>query len=214
MKMWKNMEKKTTPQIFSDKKDIFFKKFATSGDVLTAFHPDNWGIFLQKQEKCLTAPKASLVEISEHYGEETAKELVKQQFFGLLRLCSGKEANTRSAEAAAGLFNSLYGHQITPYGLMLYFALYPTKYKDTFREFDAQDILKQCGKFLEWWAAQQPQAEEEQQQASGKPVGYEGFLLFAAEHTPEYLRESLMYRKGCNQIIEKAIKELTSQEAF
>lgn len=211
MKMGMKMEK-TTPPIFSDKKDIFFQKFVTSADVLRTFSPDNWGIFLQKQEKCITAPKVSLADVAEHYGQETAKELVKQQFFGLLRLCSGT-INTRGAEAATGLFNSLYGRQLTPYGLMLYFALYPTKYKDTFREFDAQDVLKQCAKFLEWWQAQQPQ-EQPEQQASNEPVGYEAFLVFAAGHTPEYLRQSPLYRMGFSQMIEEAIKELTSQEPF
>gem|GEM_PF-2900367 len=208
---------KTTPPIFSDKKDIFFQKFATSGDVLRTFSPDNWGIFLQKQEKCFTAPKVSLVDVAEHYGQETAKELIKQQFLGLLRLCSGT-INTRGAEAAADLFNSLYGRQLTPYSLMLYFALYPTKYKDTFREFDTQDILKQCGKFLEWWATQQPHAEEEQQQARGDAVSINELLLMwlAEGRTIEQIKQGGLYRFGMitDTMIAEAQKQLTSREPF
>ena len=211
------MEKKITPQIFSEK-DLFFKKFASSGDVLRTFSPDNWGIFLQKQERCITAPKVSLVDVAEHYGQETAKELIKQQFIGLLRLCSTKEWNTRGAEAATGLFNSLYGRQLTPYGLMLYFALYPTKYKDTFREFDAQDVLKQCAKFLEWWATQQPHAEEEQQQARCDAVSINELLLMwlAEGRTIEQIKQGGLYRFGMitDTMIAEAQKQLTSREPF
>lgn len=210
------MEKKITPQIFSEK-DLFFKKFVTSGDVLRTFQPDNWGIFLKEQEKCLTAPKVSLADVAEHYGQETAKELVKQQFIGLLRLCSTKEWNTRGAEAATGLFLSLYGRQLTPYGLMLYFALYPTKYKDTFREFDAQDILKQCGKFLEWWQAQQPQ-EQPEQQASGDAITINELVLvwLSEGRTIEQIKQGGLYRFGMitDAMITEAQKQLTSQEPF
>ena len=216
MKMGMKMEK-TTPPIFSDKKDIFFQKFATSTDVLRTFSPDNWGAFLQKQEKCFTAPKVSLVDVAEHYGEETAKELIKQQFIGLLRLCSAKEWNTRGAEAAADLFNSLYGRQITPYGLMLYFALYPTKYKDTFREFDAQDVLKQCGKFLEWWQAQQQQ-EQPEQQANGDAITINElvFVWLSEGRTIEQIKQGGLYRYGMitDAMIAEAKKQLTSQKPF
>ena len=208
----------STPPIFSDKKDIFFQKFATSGDVLRTFSPDNWGTFLKEQERCITAPKVSLVDVAEHYGEETAKELIKQQFFGLLRLCSAKEWTTRGAEAATGLFLSLYGPRITPYALVLYFALYPAKFKDTFREYDTQDILKQCGKFLEWWATQQPHAEEEQQQARGDAITINElvFVWLSEGRTIEQIKQGGLYRFGMitDAMIAEAQKQLTSQEQF
>ena len=67
---------------------------------------------------------------------------------------------------AADLFLSQFGSLFTPYSTMLYFGLYLSKFKDSFRENDFADILRQCPKFLRWWQSQQPQQEPEQQPES------------------------------------------------
>lgn len=156
----------STPQRFSDKQ-IFVGKFPTSSDVLRVFHPDNWGQFLRQQDKCLTAPRITLAELAQHYGESTIIELVKQQFVGLYLLSPQRELNQKSVGMASDLFLSQYGNQITPYSLVLYFGQYPTTYKDTFREFDVQDILKQCPKFIRWWQEHQPEQPEQQPGTQG-----------------------------------------------
>ena len=156
----------STPQRFSDKQ-IFVGKFPTSSDVLRVFHPSNWGQFLKQQDKCLTAPRVTLSELADHYDEATIKELVQQQLIGLHQLSSQREINLKSVGMAADLFLSQYGSQITPYSLVLYFGQYPTTYKDTFREFDVQDILKQCPKFIRWWQEHQPEQPEQQPGCQG-----------------------------------------------
>lgn len=156
----------STPDRFSDIV-VFKDKFPTGNDVLRVFRPDNWGQFLKQQDKCLTAPRVTLAVLAQHYGEATIKELVQQQFVGLYLLSPQKELNQKSVGMAADLFLSQYGSQITPYSLVLYFGQYPTRYKDTFREFDVQDILKQCTKFLRWWQSQQPPQQEQQPDTPG-----------------------------------------------
>lgn len=155
----------STPKIFSDIV-VFRDKFPTGSDVLRVFHPDNWGQFLKQQDKCLTAPRVTLAELADHYGEATIKELVQQQFVGLHQLSSQRELNFKGVGMAADLFLSQFGNLLTPYSTMLYFGLYPSKFKDSFRENDFADILKQCPRFLRWWQSQQPQQEPEQQQES------------------------------------------------
>lgn len=196
------MEK--TTQIFSEK-DVFFKKFECEYDILFAFKPDNWGVFLKGQEKCINAPKVYLADIAGHYGEETAKELVRQQFVGLQQL--GSSQNSKGIKIAADLFLSLYGEQITPYGLMLYFGLYPTKFKDTFREFDTQDILKQCAKFISWWQSRQNQEQEQQQETSENGISLEECLLLWVHEgrSDEDIRSGGLYHMG--RITESMMKK-------
>lgn len=155
----------STPKIFSEIV-VFKDKFPTGNDVLRVFHPDNWGQFLRQQGKCLTAPRVTLAELAQHYGETTIKELVKQQFVGLHQLSSQRELNFKGVGMAADLFLSQFGNLLTPYTTMLYFGLYPSKFKDSFRDNDFADILKQCPKFLQWWQSQQPQHEQEQEPES------------------------------------------------
>lgn len=193
--------------------------FPTAAVIADFFTAKNWPIALEYASQMLTRQSIPIAALDEAYHTDgLAMQIVKAQFVGLHQISGSREPAPKSAHLAAQMFVAKYGQACSPFDMMIYFAHYPIEYKTTFAMFDVQDILAQYSKkYLIWKRNQrqeQPQAEEEQQQASGKPVGYEGFLLFAAEHTPEYLRESLMYRKGFSQIIERAIKELTSREPF
>lgn len=75
------MKKMTT--IFSADLQTFCEHFSDADAVLRTFHPDNWPEFVKRQQRCFTAPRVSLTQIAEHYGEDTVAELVRQQFEGL-----------------------------------------------------------------------------------------------------------------------------------
>ena len=141
-------------------------KFPAGTDILDVFKPDNWARFLADEAKCLTAPSVTLSSILQQYGRDIVIQLVRNQFVGLFNLTSAREYNVKGVGMAADLFVATYGHQLTPYGLMLYFAKYPTAYKESYREFDSQDVLRQCPKFLTWWQAHQQEQPEPQQTAA------------------------------------------------
>lgn len=198
------------PQNKSSDLDIFRQKFPTGVDILQVFSPTNWGTFLRQQDKCLTAPRITLAVLAQHYGQNTIGELVKQQFVGLYLLSPQKELNQKSVGMAADLFCSQYGSQITPYSLVLYFGQYPTRYKDTFREFDVQDILKQCTKFLRWWQSQQP-PQEQQPDTPGISIE-QAVRMFVAEGRTmqEWKEDSGLYRQGkiTDAMIQRAKREV------
>ena len=214
MKMRMKMEK-TTPKIFSDK-EIFIEKFPDGAKVLDVFHPDNWGLFVKSKDKCLNAPKVSLMEIAEHYGEETTQKLVAQQFAGLHRL-TGRDLPMMSVQMVADLFISIYGNQVTPYSLMIYFALYPAQFKDSFREYDAQDVLKQCSKFIAWWQSHQQQQDEQEEKENNRMSIDEVLMSWMSEgKTDEEIRKGGLYHFGMitERMIKEARKQLTAQEPF
>lgn len=199
----------STPKTFSDIV-VFKDKFPTDSDVLRVFSPDNWGQFLRQQDKCLTAPRVTLTELTQHYGEATIKELVQQQFVGLYLLSPQKELNQKSVGMAADLFCSQYGSQITPYSLVLYFGQYPTRYKDTFREFDVQDILKQCAKFIRWWQEHQPEQPEQQPGTQG--ISLEAMVrvwVNGGRTLEDFQSDSDLYNMGriTDGMIQQAINE-------
>lgn len=201
--------------------EAFKSDFPTAAVIADFFTAKNWPIALEYTEQMLTRPCIPLAGLDEAYHTDgLALQIVKAQFVGIHQISGSREPAPKSADLAAKMFIGKYGQTCTPFDMMVYFANYPLDYKTTFAMYDVQDILAQYAKkYLVWKRTQrqeQPQAEEEeeQQQASGKPVGYEAFLLFAAEQTPEYLRESPTYRIGFKPMIERAIKELTCREPF
>lgn len=186
----------TTPKIFSDIV-VFKDKFPTDSDVLRVFHPANWGQFLKQQDKCLTAPRVTLAELADHYGEATIKELVQQQLVGLHQLSSQRELNLKGVGMAADLFLSQFGSLFTPYSTMLYFGLYLSRFKDSFRENDFADILKQCPKFLRWWQSQQPQQPQQEQESRGISLEAMVRIWVNEGRTDEDFRDnSDLYRSG------------------
>lgn len=161
---------KITPTISSNL-EVFVNKFPTCDDVLRVFHPSNWGLFLREQSKCLNAPNVTLATLSDYYDYSTTSALVENQYKGLYNMTSMKDYPEKGVSQAANLFAAQYEHQLTPYSLVLYFAKY-TEYKDSFREFDLQDIQKECGKkFLPWWSQMKAQLSDQQAQAEQHTKG-------------------------------------------
>lgn len=199
--------------------ESFMSDFPSAAVIADFFTAKNWPIALEYTEQMLTRPSIPLADLDEAYHTDgLALQIVKAQFVGLHQISGSREPAPKSAHLAAQMFVAKYGQACSLFDMMIYFAHYPLEYKTTFAMFDVQDILAQYAKKYLIWKRnkrqEQPHAEEEEQQPSNEPVGYQAFLVFAAKHTPEYLRQSPLYRMGFSQMIEEAIKELTSSERF
>lgn len=98
---------------------------------------------------------------------------------------------------AAGLFYGLYGPRITPYALVLYFALYPAKYKTSWRDYDPQELMQKCEDFLTWWQTKLEKPEEDQPAKRDGVTIDEALMLWMAEGmTDAQIREGGLYRMG------------------
>lgn len=194
---------------------VFAERFPGAQEVLNVFAPSNWGLFLREQERCLTAPNVTLAMLSEYYDKSTSTELVVNQYKGLHELTSA-DYNEKGVRMAADLFVSSYEHELTPYSLVLYFGRYSTQYKQSYRDFDVQDILQQCRKkFLPWWSQMRAQLadqqEPEEQQTKGIPL-QEMVLRWVREgRTDESFHEGGLYHIG--MITDQMIKKARNQYA-
>ena len=179
---------------------VFSERFPNEREVLNVFSPSNWGKFMREQNRCLNAPNVTLAMLSEYYDSATSTQLVVNQYNGLRDLTSAS-FNDKGVRMAADLFLSTYEHELTPYSLMLYFGRYSDLYKQSYRDFDLQDILQQCRKkFLPWWnslrAQLADQQEPEEQQTRGITL-QEMVLNWVREgRTDESFREGGLYRIG------------------
>lgn len=200
--------------------EYFYSKFPTADDVLRAFHPDNWGRFLREQDRCLSSPTITLATLSDYYDYTTTTVLVENQFKGLFDMTSLKEYPQEGVTQAADLFAAQYEHQLTPYSLVLYFVKY-SELKDSFREFDLQDIMKQCGKkFLPWWNAKKAQQEQDTQQEQKETPGCGGLenamvLWMLKGDTDEQIRTMWFYEHGriTDTMIRRARTECEKRKA-
>jgi hypothetical protein len=153
---------------------VFAERFPSPQEVLNVFSPSNWGLFLREQERCLTAPNVTLAMLSDYYDYSTTSALVENQYKGLYKMTSLQDYPEKRVSMAAELFTAAYDHQLTPYSLVLFFAKYQD-FKDSFREFDPQDIHKVCGKkFIPWWNEKKAQQEQNQQQNKNETSGCGG----------------------------------------
>ena len=190
----------TIPRQISSSIEVFANKFPTCDDVLRVFSPSNWGMFIREQERCLTAPNVTLAMLSEYYDKSTSTELVVNQYKGLHDLTSATVFNEKGVRMAADLFLCSYEHELTPYSLMLYFGRY-SLYKQSYRDFDLQDILQQCRKkFIPWWSQMRAQLADQQapeeQQTKGIPL-QEMVLRWVREgRTDESFHEGGLYQIG------------------
>lgn len=201
---------------------VFVERFPSPQEVLNVFTPSNWGMFMREQERCLNAPNVTLAMLSSYYDKSTSAELVVNQYKGLHALTSATVFNDKGVRLAADLFLANYENQLSPYSLMIYFARYSGAYKTTYRDFDTQDILQQCGKkFIPWWNTlkaqrtdlQAPEAEE--LLTKGIPLE-EMVLRWVREgRTDQSFREGGLYRIGSitDAMIAKARDEYAAELA-
>lgn len=179
----------------------FKSLFPSEQQVIAYFSPANWQNVLNHVEKSLLYPHVTLRLLEEYYISGTAKAIVCNNLIGILSISKPTEGFNREAiERAAELFVGKYGTDITPYGVLHYFANYLMEYKNTYSQFDLQDLLRQCGKsFLPRWQARLCQTQQPALETSCKETGLPAMYHYLRK---EYLargkdiRESAIYKYG------------------
>ena len=146
----------------------FKQLFSYESDVLGKFSPSNWANAIEHQAQCYCAPCVMLKHLDRVYNSTgLAKQVVKNNMIGVYSASSATyQYKDDVMNMVADMFVAKYGGEMNLYAMMLYFANYLLEYKGTYKEFDMQDVLQQCGKkFLPWWRSKvqiyQPQNDDE-----------------------------------------------------
>ena len=113
----------------------------------------------------------------------------------------GYQYNSSGIDMAADIFIAKYGHECTLYAMMVYFGNYMTEYKQSYAQFDIQDILQQFGKkFLPWWR-QRLEPERPKTETTAKLTGMDALYRMLADRlldgqTLDDIRQCSLFRWG------------------
>lgn len=136
---------------------LFLQRFPSLDKVYKAFGPDSWRYALEHVDKAVNTAVPTLNRLNLIYNTKDADmALFLKHFLGYYLMVerSGKELGKDVCTNVAAIFLGRNGAECTPVKLLCYFANYP-EFKDTFREFDPEDIIIQYSKkFKEWWGSQ------------------------------------------------------------
>ncbi len=180
---------------------IFKKLFPSEEQVLAYFAPAKWNAALQHVEKCTFCPSATLRVLEQFYMTGTAEAIVCNNIIGIYSIARPSEAINREAiTRTAELFVGKFGTDLTPFGLLYYFANYLMEYKSTYSQFDLQDLLRQCGKvYMPWWLKRQSLVTPPKDELEYREEGITALYSYLRR---EYVgqgrdpRESPLYRLG------------------
>lgn len=143
--------------LLTDNEREFLKKFPTLDKVFEVFGPDNWRYALEHVDKVVKVVAPSMNRLNIIYKTIDAdvtlfiKHLVS---YYLLVERSGKQLSRDTCMNAAAIFLGKNACECTPPKLLCYFSNY-SYFKETYREFDPEDIIVQYNKkFIEWWGIQ------------------------------------------------------------
>lgn len=181
----------------------FKELFPSESDVIAKFAPANWANAIKNQSLCYSAPSVMLKHIDRVYNNQgLAHQIVKNNMVGVY---SASTANYSYRDdmmnLVSDMFIAKFGGELNLYAMMLYFANYLLEYKGTYKEFDMQDILQQCGKkFLPWWRKNvQCYQPEKPKVEDAQLVGRDAKIWWLAQRlkngeTVEDLKRSVLYR--------------------
>ena len=193
----------------------FKTTYPSEKEVVAYFSPSNWQTILNHREMSVLYPSVTLRLLEEYYITGTAKYIVCNNIIGVLSFSRPTEEFDHDAIGmAAELFVGKYGTDITPYGVLDYFANYMMEYKNSYAQFDLQDLLRQCGKvFLPQWQKRFRLEQDPDTELLCKEVGIPALYRYLRK---EYValgkdvRESAVYKSGI--ITEKEIPFIESGE--
>ena len=184
----------------------FKELFPSESDVIGKFAPANWANAIKNQSLCYSAPSVMLKHIDRVYNNQgLAHQIVKNNMVGVY---SASTANYSYRDdmmnLVSDMFIAKFGGELNLYAMRLYFANYLLEYKGTYKEFDMQDILQQCGKkFLPWWRSkvQQYQPKDEAGKGEDAVVGHEALIIMLGNRllhgeTLVQLRDGFLYKNG------------------
>ena len=175
------------------------KHFHSVEKLYSFFAPVRWEYVLRHVDECLTFPCIALADIDESYhANGVAQRIVRSQFIGVYSLSTAKEPyNEQASNLAADMFVARYGHVCSLYDLMLYFSSYLLEYKQSFSQFDVQDILLQYSrKYLPWKRLKLQQTDEAKPETKGIPLPEAVLNRMRDGETDEDIREGGLYKQG------------------
>lgn len=174
--------------------------FPTIESVYKFFSPKNWGYAAEHERECLTYPCITLRQVDEAYNTPgAAQNIVRGQLVGVYSMTTAREPyNTPSANLAADMFISKYGHECTLYNLLLYFANYLMEYKSTYAQFDVEDILIQFGRKFIPRKRLRTEPEQGQPTSNEQAISLEELTLIWVREgrTDEDIRQGGLYQTG------------------
>ena len=143
--------------LLTENEQIFLKKFPALDKVYEAFGPGSWRYALEHIDKTVNTLAPSLNRLNLIYNTKDADmALFAKHFLGYYLMVerSGRELAKDTCKNIADIFLGRNGAECTPVKLLCYFANYPD-FKESFREFDPEDIIIQYNKkFKDWWGNQ------------------------------------------------------------
>ena len=152
----KNLNSVPSGQL-TESEQMFLQRFPTLDKVYNAFGPNSWRYALEHIDKAVNTIAPSLNHLNLIYNTKDADvALFVKHFLGYYLMVerSGRELGQDVCTNVSAIFLGRNGAECTPVKLLCYFANYP-EFKDTFREFDPEDIIIQYNKkFKEWWGSQ------------------------------------------------------------
>ena len=129
---------------------MFLQRFPSLDKVYKAFGPDSWRYALEHIDKAVNTLAPSLNRLNLIYNTKDADmALFAKHFLGYYLMVerSGRELAKDTCKNIADIFLGRNGAECTPVKLLCYFANYPD-FKESFREFDPEDIIIQYNKNL------------------------------------------------------------------
>lgn len=187
--------------------------------VYTTFGPDYWRYALERVDKTVNTFAPSLNRLNLIYNTQDADTALFVKHFMEYYLMverSGKELGKDVCTNVAAIFLGRNGAECTPVKLLCYFANYP-EFKESFREFDPEDIIIQYNKkFKDWWGSQVAKYRypaEKPTTDDKEPHGLAGLKLTVREwiEQGEDPRQHLLYRvfhSVTDEMIAEVEKEL------
>lgn len=182
--------------------EAFRGHFDTTQKLFNVFAPSNWGYMISHLDECLKSPCVTLSQVDAVYRDGVAKQIVRNQIAGVYSLCTARDQyNSSGIDMAADIFIAKYGHECTLYAMMVYFGNYMTEYKQSYAQFDIQDILQQFGKkFLPWWR-QRLEPERPKTETTAKLTGMDALYRMLADRlldgqTLDDIRQCSLFRWG------------------
>ena len=143
-------------QLTEDEK-IFLKRYPTLDKVYKVFGPASWRYALENIDKAVHTTAPSLNRLNAMYNTEDADVTLFAMHFVAYYLMaerSSKQLGEDVCNNVAALFLGRNGEECTPVKLLCYFANY-SEYKESFRDFDPEDVIIQYSKkFKVWWGNQ------------------------------------------------------------
>ena len=144
-------------ELLTESDQMFLKRFPSLDKVYKAFGPDSWRYALEHIDKAVNTLAPSLNRLNLIYNTKDADmALFAKHFLGYYLMVerSGRELAKDTCKNIADIFLGRNGAECTPVKLLCYFANYPD-FKESFREFDPEDIIIQYNKkFKDWWGNQ------------------------------------------------------------